>query len=559
MPLELIILKNGALDRKLSLDPGTYSIGRGPDNDITLQDKTVSAKHAKLEVDAKKATVTDQGSTNGVIIGGKRIKEKTFRKQFSFDCGAFSLQGDLSAAAKDAKPGGKSRISALPPRFVVYTVMVTLVLVAGLFFYLPLESSVESFQRREALKRGILLTRYLGEINVYPLEMKDLDQVRVVPVSAEDGVLYAYVIDDFGKILAPAQEMGRFLELPHVQDALELGELKTWRGPEGERIIFYPIMLEGKLQAAAMIGYDTKRAAATVSGSPGGKAGLIFIFMLALAFLGGWYVLRVFKRPLRDLAEEAGIALKERHNELRFKGAYKELQALVESFNRLLYLVQRSAAQQSDTRSAQQPRPAPAAEPAAQPAPEPKPEPKQKPQPEPEPEATPQQPEHLEIKQPQPHPEPQPEPQDRPEHDIASEPARPQPEPQQPEPAPELAAELAPELAPDPEPMATPPPKQEASPAGKDTPSCVIDLQRYVLLSCNQAFIDTFLQGQEPGADLHMLVAFEDPEMVNAISTLAEDPNPQASGLVPGEPGYTVRKEPAQGQEGAAEFTFILQ
>lgn len=507
MSLELQIIKNGALERNLYLEPGEYIVGRDQASDIVLADKTVSGKHAALSVSDKTVQVRDLGSTNGTLIKGKRIKEKNLKGDFSFDIGAYTLRGAFKGAAVSAKGG----FSALPPRFVVYTVLVALIMVAGLFFYVPLQDALKDFQKREALKRGILLSRYLSEINEYPMQLKMLDQVRVVPVSEEDGVVYAYVVDGYGKVLAPAQGMGRFLELPHVNDALELAELKTWTGPDGERIIFCPIYHGDKLLGGALLGYDMKRAVEAVGGGSGGKASLLFILMLALAFLSGWYILRVFKRPLRQLAEEVGICLKERRDHLQLKGSYKELQALVEAYERLLYLVvSRPVDRESKPRD---------------------PESKNPPR-DPEP--------------PQPRPVP-----------VAEEPVSPPASPRK---------EMEPRQVEEPEPPVAAAvefgPVAEPAPVAVDetVAHCVIDLERYVLLSANATFMSRFIEGQESVADMHMIVVFQDPDMINAISNMAEDPAPNASQKVTSQQGenITVTKAPAPGHAKAALFTFSV-
>ena len=58
------------------LEPGTTTLGRGPDQDIFLDDVTVSRKHAELVTDtAGKAHIKDAGSTNGIYINGERLDE----------------------------------------------------------------------------------------------------------------------------------------------------------------------------------------------------------------------------------------------------------------------------------------------------------------------------------------------------------------------------------------------------------------------------------------------------------------------------------------------------
>ena len=56
---------------------GTLSLGRHGDNDIILEGKAVSRNHCLLYVKANCVEVQDLDSTNGVFIGGDRIKQRT--------------------------------------------------------------------------------------------------------------------------------------------------------------------------------------------------------------------------------------------------------------------------------------------------------------------------------------------------------------------------------------------------------------------------------------------------------------------------------------------------
>lgn len=50
-------------------------IGRDESNDLVLDDPQVSAFHAEFRTDGQSAQITDLGSTNGTLVGGKRISE----------------------------------------------------------------------------------------------------------------------------------------------------------------------------------------------------------------------------------------------------------------------------------------------------------------------------------------------------------------------------------------------------------------------------------------------------------------------------------------------------
>jgi DNA-binding NtrC family response regulator len=74
----LIVLSGRAKGRTLPI-PGSVGsqtrIGKAPDNDLVLEDETISRRHCALERVTEGLRVVDLGSTNGVRVGGARIKE----------------------------------------------------------------------------------------------------------------------------------------------------------------------------------------------------------------------------------------------------------------------------------------------------------------------------------------------------------------------------------------------------------------------------------------------------------------------------------------------------
>lgn len=85
MPLLLHILEDQVI-HKFNLKEGVVNIGRGADNDIKVDDKTISNQHARLIIKShhnpymnmlKEVVLEDLGSTNGTYINGNRIEHKT--------------------------------------------------------------------------------------------------------------------------------------------------------------------------------------------------------------------------------------------------------------------------------------------------------------------------------------------------------------------------------------------------------------------------------------------------------------------------------------------------
>jgi pSer/pThr/pTyr-binding forkhead associated (FHA) protein len=68
-----IISRGALLGKRFRLERTVAHIGRSPDNDVRLDDDTVSGSHATLARRKSGWVLTDHGSTNGTYIDGERL------------------------------------------------------------------------------------------------------------------------------------------------------------------------------------------------------------------------------------------------------------------------------------------------------------------------------------------------------------------------------------------------------------------------------------------------------------------------------------------------------
>lgn len=61
------------LPEKLAIQPGACGVGRQQDQGIVLIPQQISRKHALLEMEKEKIYLTDQGSSNGTFVNGRRL------------------------------------------------------------------------------------------------------------------------------------------------------------------------------------------------------------------------------------------------------------------------------------------------------------------------------------------------------------------------------------------------------------------------------------------------------------------------------------------------------
>jgi two-component system, NtrC family, nitrogen regulation response regulator GlnG len=69
----LVILNGPEIGKTLEIKEGACYLGRSPDNDIQIQDRTVSRKHLKIESIRGRHFVTDLSSRNGTFYMGKYV------------------------------------------------------------------------------------------------------------------------------------------------------------------------------------------------------------------------------------------------------------------------------------------------------------------------------------------------------------------------------------------------------------------------------------------------------------------------------------------------------
>lgn len=341
MNRDIEILKNGRMETTLSLGSGTYRLGRSASADIVLSDSAVSKIHAVLTIDNDTFTIKDNGSANGLYHQGKKISEKSFDGHFEIDIRPFVIRTAAAPRADSRKPA-RSVIDTLRgfsinnikiSLFLLFSVTLILTLIIG---YVPLKNQTAAVQRREILKTGVLLTRYLAEMNRPFMEAGQSDRVRTSPIRLEDGVIYAFVVDGHGKIIAPQEKQGDFIDWPGLQNAFAQGTLKIDDGPQKEKIIFYPILDQNQTLGAAIIGFAFDQTAGSTSAGLGGTVFVLTAILFAVSLALAYLLARAFLNPLRSLNDAVEIAIKKGGAALDFQAPYTELEDLRRSFDRLL-------------------------------------------------------------------------------------------------------------------------------------------------------------------------------------------------------------------------------
>ena len=97
------------------MPPRVYAtIGRAPDNDVVLDDPTVSGHHARLSWAGTTLLVEDLSSVNGTFVDGERVKNARTRPGAELRCGEVALPWSHDGLRTLLKAGAGARTLLMP-------------------------------------------------------------------------------------------------------------------------------------------------------------------------------------------------------------------------------------------------------------------------------------------------------------------------------------------------------------------------------------------------------------------------------------------------------------
>ncbi|MFN8060503.1 MAG: FHA domain-containing protein [Vicinamibacterales bacterium] len=107
----LVVIRGEKLVREIDLGERDLRIGRGPDNDVVLEDdeKSISRVHAEVRREGDAYTVLDLNSQNGVWVDGHRVPKAPLVAGHPVTIGAYTLTLESAAPAPPPVPGGVSQ------------------------------------------------------------------------------------------------------------------------------------------------------------------------------------------------------------------------------------------------------------------------------------------------------------------------------------------------------------------------------------------------------------------------------------------------------------------
>ncbi|MEW6014111.1 MAG: FHA domain-containing protein [Candidatus Zixiibacteriota bacterium] len=90
MPEIIVKYEDKIIERVVS-EKKRLSIGRTPDNDIILENRGVSRKHAQIEFNDNAAVIIDNESLNGTFVNNRKVTEEILHDNDTITIGKYSL------------------------------------------------------------------------------------------------------------------------------------------------------------------------------------------------------------------------------------------------------------------------------------------------------------------------------------------------------------------------------------------------------------------------------------------------------------------------------------
>ncbi|WP_295750642.1 FHA domain-containing protein [Undibacterium sp.] len=89
---KIIVTLNGQVKYDVSLLKARFSIGRRPENDLVLDQATISGHHAAIDRTSVGIFILDLGSTNGTLVNGQPITKHLLQHEDVIEVGKYRLK-----------------------------------------------------------------------------------------------------------------------------------------------------------------------------------------------------------------------------------------------------------------------------------------------------------------------------------------------------------------------------------------------------------------------------------------------------------------------------------
>lgn len=102
--MKIIVTKDDKPIDQVTFNGEEATIGRKSDCDISIKDPAVSGTHARLQKIGDSYLIADAGSTNGIFIKGRRVKQQVLKNEDVVTIGEHRLKFLIMTSPTKAEP-----------------------------------------------------------------------------------------------------------------------------------------------------------------------------------------------------------------------------------------------------------------------------------------------------------------------------------------------------------------------------------------------------------------------------------------------------------------------
>ncbi len=88
---EIVVRYEDKVIERVVTEKQRISVGRTSENDIVLENRGVSRKHAMIEINPKNSVIIDNESLNGTFVNDRRVEEEILRDNDTITIGKYTL------------------------------------------------------------------------------------------------------------------------------------------------------------------------------------------------------------------------------------------------------------------------------------------------------------------------------------------------------------------------------------------------------------------------------------------------------------------------------------
>ncbi|MEI6079992.1 MAG: FHA domain-containing protein [bacterium] len=400
----LVCISGQNAPRSIILKEGDNLVGRLDSSDIRISSNGVSKKHAVIVVKGDTIYVSDLGSRNGTFVNGVMIKRKDLNlgDKIAVHDHVFQLiRGDIKVAELSNLPGmdfkskdegldeyqGSPRMyapglkgdvdhfldttvmpffEAITKRYsvssIITVVLLSIIILVTLIVTIPVVQFDRLVLDQETAQRAVYLASILAQQNKDTVSLQGQESPSVKAVEEQPGVVYAWVSDPTGRVLAASEGGGDQLPGPVMERVRKIisGEVKDYKSMTKVGADVYPIGGGGYIVTAPIKAYSEEKGETTYTGfaaiefstqavkhTLAGAWQRIVVGIAIACFIGlliALFFSKLFNLPFVRIYDEVDLALKGESKRVSFMFGSKQGMDLIELVNILLRRARRASA-----------------------------------------------------------------------------------------------------------------------------------------------------------------------------------------------------------------------